>query len=125
MMIRILIKTLVYFFVFMIMTMISLVHIDSSASILFLSAVLAIANTFIRPILAVIALPFNIITFGITSIFANMLTLIIANAISGAIVSHGFWLMFLISAVIMVTADLIRTSRIHMQKTMYLRGKTS
>ena len=125
MMIRILIKTLVYFFVFMIMTMISLVHIDSSASILFLSAVLAIANTFIRPILAVIALPFNIITFGITSIFANMLTLIIANAITGAIVSHGFWLMFLISAVIMVTDDLIRTSRIHMQKTIYLRGKTS
>ncbi len=124
-MIRILIKALVYFFVLMIMTMISLVHTDSYASILLLSAVLAIANTFLRPILAVIALPFNIITFGIASIFANMLTLIIANAISGGIISHGFWLMFLISAVIMVTDDLIRASRIHTQKTMYLRGKTS
>jgi hypothetical protein len=60
-------------------------HISSVPGILLLALTLAITNTLLRPILVLIALPFNLITFGIASIFANLLTLIIANAICGTI----------------------------------------
>ncbi|MFA0815850.1 MAG: phage holin family protein [Anaerofustis sp.] len=77
---------------------------------------MAITNTLLRPILVLIALPFNLITFGIASIFANLLTLIIANAICGTILLHGFWLMFLVAAVMMFTDDLIRFIRTNRYK---------
>ena len=108
---RLILKTITYFIVLTALNFIGLLHVSSIPGILLLSAVLSAANTLLRPILLLIALPFNLITFGIASIFANLLTLIIANAICGTILLHGFWLMFLVAAVMMFTDDLIRLIR--------------
>jgi putative membrane protein len=73
--------------------------------------ILAGVNTVIRPFLVAVALPFNLITFGIASVFANLLSLVIANAIAGGTLYAGFWIMLLMALVIMLADDGIRNIR--------------
>ena len=75
------------------------------------AAVLAAVNTFIRPVLVTAALMVNIITFGIASVFANLLSLVIANAIIGGVMTSGFWVMLLMALVIMLVDDTVRNIR--------------
>lgn len=75
---------------------------------------LAIINTMLRPLLVIIALPFNIITMGIASVFANLLTLVIAFAIAG--VTGGFWAMLLIAFLVMLIDDGVRFVRQALKK---------
>ena len=72
---------------------------------------LAGVNTLIRPLLVALALPFNALLFGVASIFANLLSLVIAGAIAGGALTIGFWAMLLIAFVIMLTDDAIRAAR--------------
>ena len=76
-----------------------------------LALILAGVNTVIRPFIVAVALPFNFITFGIASVFANLLTLVIANGISSGELAAGFWVMLLIALVIMLADDGIRNIR--------------
>ncbi len=75
------------------------------------AAVLAGVNTFLRPLLVTAALMVNAITFGIASVFANLLSIVIANAIIGGVMTSGFWVMLLIALVIMLTDDTVRNIR--------------
>lgn len=75
---------------------------------------LAIANTLLRPLLVVIALPFNILLLGIASVFANLLTLVIAFAIAG--ITGGFWAMLLIAFLVMLIDDGVRLVRQALKK---------
>lgn len=88
-----------------------------AALLLGAAAVLAGVNTLIRPVLVALALPINIITFGIASIFANLLSLVIANSIIGGVVTSGFWVMLLIALVIMLADDTVRTARQALRKS--------
>ena len=73
--------------------------------------VLAAVNTLLRPLLVTIALPLNFLTFGIASVFANLLTLVIANSIVGGTLTSGFWAMLLVALVIMLIDDAVRIVR--------------
>lgn len=83
-------------------------------SLFWTALALAAANTLLRPLLVIIALPFNIITLGIASVFANLLTLVIAFAIAG--ISGGFWAMLLIALVVMLADDGVRLVRQALKK---------
>lgn len=78
---------------------------------LWAALMLALVNMVLRPIFVVIALPFNIITLGIASVFANLLSLVIANAIIGGPITAGFWAMLLVALIIMLTDDATRAIR--------------
>lgn len=80
-------------------------------TVLWSALMLALVNMIVRPILVLIALPFNFITFGITSIFANLLSLVIANAIVAGPITAGFWAMLLIAFIIMLADDCVRMVR--------------
>ena len=75
-------------------------------------------NTFIRPILLILALPLNMLTFGITSIFVNTLTLVIAKAISAHAITAGFWIWFLTAGIIIIIEDQMfaMRSRQHLER---------
>lgn len=110
---RYLTKAVVYYIVLLAAMAIGLLP-GTAESMIPAALVLAIVNTFIRPLLVTIALPFNFITFGIASVFANLLTLVIANGIIGGGITSGFWAMLLVAFVIMLADDAIRHMR---QKT--------
>lgn len=78
---------------------------------LWAALMLALVNMVLRPVFVCIALPFNFITFGIASVFANLLSLVIANAIIGGLITTGFWAMLLVSLVIMLADDCVRALR--------------
>lgn len=115
-MIRLILKFALYYAVLLIFYAIGWLPSAAVLSLLAAVAVLAGVNTLIRPLLVTIALPLNIITFGIASIFANLLSLVIANEIVGGTVSSGFWIMLLIALVIMLLDDTVRNARQHLQK---------
>jgi putative membrane protein len=76
-----------------------------------LALILAGVNTVIRPFIVTLALPFNMLLFGIASVFANLFTLVIASAIAGRALSAGFWALLLVALVIMLADDGIRNIR--------------
>lgn len=101
------VKSVLYFAVLLIFMEIGLLPISTPLSVLVVALILAAVNTIIRPVFVTIALPFNIITFGLASVFANLLTLVIANGIAGGTVTASFWAMLLTAFVIMLTDDCV------------------
>ena len=105
---RIFVKIVLYFCLLLAAMAIGL--LPAAAITLFWTALaLAVVNTLLRPLLVIIALPFNIILLGIASVFANLLTLVIAFAIAG--VTGGFWAMLLIALLVMLLDDGVRLVR--------------
>lgn len=104
-------RTAIYFTVLCIFALI-FDKVSGSLGLLLLGAfVLALVNTILRPLLTAIALPLNLVTLGIASIFVNILTLVITDAIVGGIVISGFWINMLLAVVIMVADGIFRKSR--------------
>lgn len=105
------IKAVLYFAILLASMAIGLLPETAVTAILVAALILAAVNTLLRPILVAIALPFNIFTLGIASVFANLLTLVIANGIAGGTVTSGFWAMLLVAFVIMLADDGVRAVR--------------
>ncbi len=101
----------VYFTGFVVLSLLFTGIHGTIAAFLLLALVLSLANGLLRPILTFIALPFNLITFGIASVFVNVLMLLIACALVTAVVIKGFWLLVLASVVIMLMDSLLRVMR--------------
>ncbi len=114
-MIRLLAKFIIYCLVLGLSLVTGLTPDLPMKAILILAAVLAAVNTLLRPIFVALALPFNILTFGIASVFANLLSLVIANAIAGRPL-HGFWVMLLIAFVVMLVDDAHHAARSRAQR---------
>ena len=117
-MFRIIIKFGLYYAVLIVFMAFGWLPEATALMLLGAAAVLAGVNTFIRPLLVTFALPLNIILFGIASVFANLLALVIANAIIGGVLTSSFWVMLLIALVIMLADDIVRNIRQAIRKLL-------
>ncbi|NLN17686.1 MAG: phage holin family protein [Firmicutes bacterium] len=55
------------------------------------AGVLGIVNAFIRPVLILLTLPFNVLTLGLLTFAINgLMMLLVAKVVDGFVV-HGFW----------------------------------
>lgn len=79
----------------------STVYITSIPAILVMGLVLLCVNLLLKPILLVIALPFNILTFGLFSFVVNALTIMLAAGLVPG-VSMGGFLNSLLAALLIV-----------------------
>lgn len=109
--IRYIVKAALYFGVLLAAMAIGLLPPALVTALIVPALILAAVNTLIRPVIVAIALPFNFLTFGLASVFANLLTLVIANGIAGGTVTSGFWAMLLVSFIIMLVDDAVRAVR--------------
>lgn len=103
-------KAIVYYLILLGVWAVGLLP-GTALTALWAALMLALVNMVLRPIFVIIALPFNIITLGIASVFANLLSLVITNAIIGGPITAGFWAMLLVSLVIMLADDGVRAIR--------------
>ena len=110
-MVKLIVRFLAYFLIFMLLSTFIPGVFGDVAGFVLLAAMLAIANLLIRPLLTLVALPFNLLTFGIASVFVNMLTLIIADAIVLSAGIAGFWNLALVSVLVMAADSCIRAAR--------------
>lgn len=108
--IRYSIKAALYFLILLGAWAVSLLP-GTALTALWAALLLALVNMTLRPLFVIIALPFNLITLGIASVFANLLSLVIAGAILGGAIAAGFWAMLLVAFVIMLADDCVRAVR--------------
>jgi len=80
-----------------------------AAGYFLMALVLTLANLVIRPVLLCLALPFNMFTFGLASVFVNILTLLIADGIIGTYHINGFFMLALAAVIVMAFDMLIRS----------------
>ncbi|MHB9096124.1 MAG: phage holin family protein [Eubacteriales bacterium] len=78
-----------------------LIRLDSLPAALFAGAVLALANILVRPVLVIIALPINILTFGLLTLVINTLMVMLADGLTAGLYIPGFWLSF--AAALLIT----------------------
>jgi putative membrane protein len=67
------------------------VHIHGATAYLVGSAVLAVANAVLKPVLAVLTLPLILVTFGFFYLLINIAMVALAAWIAPNFSVHGFW----------------------------------
>ena len=71
--------------------LISGIEISGFFSAFFAAAILGILNIFFRPILFILTLPINLLTFGLFTFVINALLLKMASGVISGFQVHGFW----------------------------------
>lgn len=66
------------------------ITVENFLSAMLVCIVLALINTFIKPVLQFISLPINILTLGLFSLVINALLLMLAGAITPGFAVEGF-----------------------------------
>ena len=67
------------------------VHVDGWGALILAGVVFGVVNTFVQPIVKLLALPVILLTLGIALFFVNMLMLALTDWIVNGLVIDGFW----------------------------------
>lgn len=70
------------------------ITVSSFVTALFVSILIGLINTFIKPILLFITLPINFLTLGLFTLVVNALLLMLAGHIAPGFSVNGFWSAF-------------------------------
>ena len=88
------------------------IRVSGFFSAFFTAAILGILNVLFRPIVILLTLPINIISFGLFTFVINALMLMMASGVIAGFEVHGFWSALLgsliISGVNWILTSLIR-----------------
>jgi len=83
------------------------IHVDHFLTAVFAAAVLGILNSIVRPILILLTLPINLLTFGIFTFIINAALLMLVSVIIPGFDIDGFWTAVLGSILISVINALL------------------
>lgn len=97
----------IIFSIYLVSKILSCVYIGSSIAILIMGLVLLLVNLVLKPILLLIALPFNILTLGLFSFVVNAITIMLAAGIVPGISMGGFWSSMLTAFFIVIFNSLL------------------
>ncbi|WP_224982256.1 phage holin family protein [Geomonas agri] len=78
------------------------VHLSGFGAALITAVVLGLINTFIRPVLMLLTLPFNILTLGLLTFVINALLIMLTSALVRGFTVDGFLWALLFSLVLSV-----------------------
>jgi putative membrane protein len=83
------------------------VTIETWQALLVATVVLGILNTFIKPIIKLVALPITIMTLGLFSIVINACMVLLAAALSTGFVVENFWAAIVFSIVLSIISTFL------------------
>jgi putative membrane protein len=83
--------------------------VRSYAAAFLSAAVLGVLNAFFRPILIIVTLPINILTFGLFTFIINAVLLMMASGVISGFHVHGFWSAVFGSFIISLVSWLLNT----------------
>lgn len=72
-----------------------------------LAVVLGVINMFLKPVIALITLPINVVTLGLFSLVVNALLIMLAGMIVPGFVVEGFWPAFFFGIVVALVSGLL------------------
>lgn len=85
-------------------------EIGSFWSALGVAVVLALLNTFLKPLLIIITIPFTLLTFGLFLLVINAGIIMLADAMISGFMVDGFWWALLFSLVLSFISSLFEKS---------------
>lgn len=85
------------------------VHIDSLQTTIIVALVLALLNTFIKPILVFLTLPITIVTLGLFLLVINILIIKWAASLVPGFSVDGWWAALLFSLIVSVVASILES----------------
>ena|SRR5918993_263974 len=85
------------------------VHIPDFKDALILAIVLALLNTFIKPLLVLLTLPFTIITLGLFLFVINAIIILLADGLMDGIKIDGFLWALIFSLVLSFVTSLLHS----------------
>ena len=83
------------------------VQIPNFIDALILVVVLAVLNTFIKPILVLLTLPITIITMGLFLFVVNALIILLADKLMDGVRIDGFWWALIFSLILSVASSVV------------------
>jgi len=94
--------------IYLLSLVIDQVTIRSTPALFAVGLVLLVINLFIKPLLLILTLPFNIITFGLFTIIVNAWTIMIADGFVPGVNMGGFLNSLLAAFIIAVLQHILR-----------------
>ena len=67
------------------------ISVKSFLTALLATVIIALINTFIKPLLQIITLPINLVTLGLFTLVINALLFMLAGWITPGLIVNGFW----------------------------------
>ncbi len=83
------------------------IHVAGFFSAFFAAAVLGVLNAFLRPVLILLTLPVNVLTFGLFTFIINAVLLLMVSGVISGFEVRGFWTALLGSLVISIVSWLL------------------
>jgi putative membrane protein len=83
------------------------VHVADFVSALIAAAVLAVINTFIKPIFIILTLPLTILTLGLFILVINTIVILITSGLVPGFEVDGFWWALIFSLVLWVVNSVL------------------
>lgn len=80
------------------------IHVSGFFSAFFTAAILGILNVFLRPVLLLLTLPINVLTFGLFTFVINAFMLKMASGVISGFEVRGFWSAIIGSLIISVVS---------------------
>lgn len=102
-MLRILIKILANFTgIYLAARLFPAIRLDDLQTALWAGIMLGVVNLFIRPLLLLVMLPFNLITMGLLTFVINTWMIMLTDSMLEGLKIPGFWLTLLVSLIISI-----------------------
>ena len=100
------------------------VNVDSLGTAILTAAIIALLNSFIRPILIVLTLPFTILTMGLFLLIINAFIIILTAGMVSSFHVNGFWDAFLFSMLLTALNYLLEIPNRLMRRPKYQSSDT-
>lgn len=84
------------------------IRLDDLQTALWAGIILGVVNLFIRPLLLLVMLPFNLITLGLLTIIINTWMIMLTDSMLEGMKIPGFWLTLLVSLIISILNIILR-----------------
>jgi putative membrane protein len=85
------------------------IHIESFLTAIIVGVVLGVLNTFIKPILVILTLPINVMTFFLFVFVINALLVLLASALIPGFKVDGFWWALAFSLVLSLVGSFLNS----------------
>jgi putative membrane protein len=83
------------------------VHIDSLQTTIIVALVLALLNTFVKPVLVFLTLPITVLTLGLFLLIINILIIKFAASLVSGFQVDSWWAALLFSLIVSVVASIL------------------
>jgi putative membrane protein len=85
------------------------VEVENVVKAIILSAVLAVLNVLLKPLLLILTLPVTIVTFGLFLVVINAFVVLLAAEIVPGVVINSFWWAVLFSIILSIVVSVLES----------------